>query len=111
MKLPKIPLWAVVLIYLSCWPAAVFADPQLVAQNGDSLTLHSSPCEDSTILAHIVASGGGHLLDRFKTATLLWHGETLKSCWVESEGWVYSIDEKGDRLQPLLRADFKDRTI
>ena len=107
----KLPLWAVVLIYLSCWPAAVLADPQLVAQNGDSITLHSSPCEDSTILAHIVASGGGHLLDKFKTATLLFKGQVFKSCWIESDGWVYSIDEAGDKLQPLLRADFKDKTI
>src|SRR5262249_54097034 len=36
----RIPLWIAVLIYLTCWPAAVFADPVLTAHNGDSLTLH-----------------------------------------------------------------------
>jgi len=107
----KLPLWVVILIYLSTWPAAVFADPQLVAQNGDSLTLHSSPCEDSAILAHIVATGGGHLLDRFKKATLVYRGQVFKSCWIEDSGWVYSIDETGDRLPPIPRLDFKDKTI
>ena len=107
----KLPLWIVVLIYLFTWPAAVLADPVLAAQNGDSLTLHSTPCENSAILAHIVATGGGHLLERFKSATLLYRGQTLRSCWIENEGWVYSIDENGDRLEPLLKADFKEKTI
>lgn len=107
----KLPRWVVILIYLTCWPAAVFAHPTLTASNGDSLILYEAKCEDQAILAYIVANGAGKYLDQFKQATLLFGGVTLKSCWLEHEGLVYSIDETGDKLQPIPRSAFKDSSI
>lgn len=107
----KIPRLIVVLIALTCWPAALLAEPKLTADNGDALTLHEARCEDPTILAHLLAQWAGQLLERFKQATLFFRGQSYKSCWIEDDGFVYSIDEGGDRLQELPRAGFQDDKI
>ena len=41
----KLPLWVVVLIYLTTWPAALFAAPVFVAEgNGVHIELFDEPC-------------------------------------------------------------------
>ena len=107
----KLPRWLWVAAFLVCWPSILFAHPTLTAQNGDSLILYDTPCSDPDILAHIVAAGGGRYLEQFKQATLIYRGVTLKSCWLEKDGLVYSIDETGDRLQPLPKSSFRESSI
>ena len=42
----KLPLWIVILIYLSCWPAAVFSQPLYSAEaNGVRIVLTDEKCE------------------------------------------------------------------
>lgn len=42
----KLPLWITVLIFLTCWPAAVLAGPIFVADaEGAKIELYDEPCK------------------------------------------------------------------
>lgn len=41
----KLPLWVVVLVYLTCWPAAALSQPLFATETGDvRIVLTDDPC-------------------------------------------------------------------
>lgn len=79
------------------------------AQGPVVLRLSESPCTDKKVRAALYAK----ILDdrRFKAATLTYAGKDWRSCYVEVDGNVLSIDEEGAPFQPVPRHLFKDDSI
>ena len=94
------------LLVAVCCPAQ--ADRAFGVKGKVQLVIHETPCLNTTIQAHIVRMGGGHLLDKFKAATLTYGGRDWQSCWVEMDGFVVSVDEEGSPLEPIELARFKE---
>jgi hypothetical protein len=79
------------------------------SKNGEAaLVRHQTQCDDADILTHILRLGGGELLGQFKKATLTYGGREWRSCWIEIDGMVYSVDEEGAPMQAIPASLFKD---
>lgn len=97
----KLPRWVWVFAFLVCWPSIVLSDEFFTKDRSVGLVRHDVRCENSTILAHLVAMGAGQFLDQFKKATLTYGGRKWESCWIELDGFVMSVDEEGVPLEPI----------
>jgi hypothetical protein len=73
------------------------------------LRLSKEPCTDKKMLDVLYE----RILDdrRFKAAVLTYGGKDWKSCWVEVDGAVLSIDEEGAPFQPVPRQMFREEGI
>lgn len=74
------------------------------------LERHQAACDDADILAHVLRMGGAHVIDKLKKATLTYGGREWRSCWVEIDGYVFSVDEEGAPLQKIPASAFKDKS-
>ena len=111
--LPKL-FWAAVIglaLAAALYPALSRADEFRSQDRSVALVRHDAKCDDADILAHILRLGGGDLLQQFKKATLTYGGRDWRSCWIEVDGMVYSIDEEGSPLQPLPARLFRGASI
>ena len=79
----------------------------LVVGPRDSYRRLSTPCVNKKVLEHILPSHQAN----FKAGVLVFEGKEYASCWVEHNGMVFSVDEKGDLLQPLPAGAFRDDSI
>lgn len=107
--LPKL-FWALVIglaLAAALYPVFARADEFRSPDRSVALVRHDAQCDDADIVAHILRLGGGDLVDRFKKATLTYGGRDWRSCWVELDGMVYSVDEEGSPLQALPVRMFK----
>lgn len=68
---------------------------------------HEAKCDDADILKHLAGMGAGSRLDEFKNGTLTYEGKNWRSCWIEVDGTVYSVDSEGAPFQPLPVSIFK----
>lgn len=91
---------------LALVPSFALADILVVGPR-DSYRRLKEPCTDARILPHITESARPN----FKAGILQHNGKFYASCWVEFNGMVFSVDEKGDLLQPLPAGQFRDDTI
>lgn len=65
-----LPFWALLVAFVLCWPAAVFAKPMAMAQAGGiTITLHNDPCERSEVT------------NLPMKATWQEKGKTFQGCW------------------------------
>ena len=89
-------------------PKAAHADSQITAPDGtDVYVRHDAKCDDADILAHLTRMGAGEMLDQFKKGTLTYGGRKWRSCWIEYQEHVVSVDEEGAPLQALPVRMFK----
>jgi hypothetical protein len=66
----KLPKWAVVLIFLTCWPSAVFAEPWLKASvQGVEIVVHKEDCALKDAVSNLP-----------KRATWFEKGKTFEGC-------------------------------
>lgn len=79
------------------------------AQGPVALRLSEDPCTDKKVLAVL----SDKVLDdrRFKAAVLTYGGRDWKSCWVEINGAVLSIDEEGAPFQAVPRQMFMEEGV
>jgi hypothetical protein len=85
----KIPLWASVLIFLTCWPASVLAGPIFVADSqGIHLELFEEPCQLKEYVTNLPYR-----------ATWTEKGKTFEGCFVPYPN------------VGLVTAYFSDRTV
>ena len=91
---------AVAFCILALATASVYAAPtfQGIGSNNRPmrLVLYEEPCSPEVLLWL-----KPQLHDLFKRATLTWGDRDWKSCWLQWEGKVYSIDEEGSAFQPI----------
>ena len=106
------PYWVITALILgvglALFAGRVWADAFRAPRGDVVLVRHQAQCEDADILAALLKMGAGHLVGDFKKATLTWEGRDWRSCWIEADGYVYSIDETGELLQPIPASLFKD---
>jgi hypothetical protein len=102
----RLPAWAVVLIFLTCWPAAVLADESTYsASNPDGrLTLTSEPC-----LVHPWLNG-------WQVARWMWKGKPYEACWrLQNDGGdkklVVVLDSNGEVVTVDPRQFTRDAPI
>lgn len=77
-----------------------------------SLTLTQKPCKDSVKQWFTKVNPALH--DLMKAAILFYAGKNWDSCWVDIDGFVYSIDEEGVPFQGgqgIPRRLFRENTI
>ena len=101
----RIPWWAVLLIYLTTWPAAVLAEDTYSAtdMNG-TLTLAMKPCPL-----------GGWFKD-WKAAKWIFRGEFYDACWrvqptQDEKPQIVVIDSSGVMSSHSPRAFHKDEGV
>lgn len=70
----------------------VIAEPiaELNGKEG-TLTLHSEPCTNKTVLDQIKPE----YQSLFRAAELTWLGKTIAACWAEQPDFIFIIDEAG----------------
>src|SRR5262245_51647010 len=90
----KLPFWAVVLVFLTCWPAAVLSAPQYSAEvEGVLVVLYDEPCEAKAV---------ANLPFR---ATWTEKGKVFNGCWGPrpNEGVVigYFVEDRTVALIPI----------
>ena len=92
--------WAVALCIVALTIASAYAAPTFRGIGSNNrpmkLVLYQEPCS-----AEVLFWIKPQLHDLFKRATLTWGGRDWKSCWIELDDIVYSIDEAGDVFQPI----------
>lgn len=102
------------------WLPAAHADgfglvmrwPSSSGAGEDSLRLFNEPCTDPKVQTFVPVKVPPQLRDKLQAARLVWGGVVYQSCWVEIDRLVYSMDEKGDLLQPPLpKRLFKDEGV
>ena len=71
-----------------------------------SLRLFNKPCEGKP--AQFIHE---QHLPKFRAGSLLWGGQTLATCWIADRGYVHSVDESGDLMNPIPLKLFKDDTV
>lgn len=118
----KTPKLIALLIYLTCWPAAVLSgdpakrQPDRVYRASNDVVVHrlkDLPCTDPKILAMIAEWQRPNM----REAILTWEGRDWPSCWVKIDDRVYSIDTEGDRFsedrehQGMPWAFYRDESI
>lgn len=65
-----LPVWALIVAFVLCWPAAAFSKPMAQAQvEGITITLHNDPCTMPEIT------------NLKMKATWLEKGKTFEGCW------------------------------
>lgn len=91
------------------------AAPVFRAQSASSgpvaLKLLQDPCKNSAVIAYLTKLGAGPNLRKFKAAVLTYGGRDWASCWIEFDGYVYSVDEEGSPLEPIPRKQFKEEGV
>lgn len=105
-----ISFWIGVIALTGCflYGAKAFADTSFQAKDGSvKYVRHSAQCEDADILKYLLAMGAGHLIDQFKKGTLTYGGREWRSCWIEMQETVFSVDEEGSPLEPIPATLFK----
>ncbi len=69
-EFPKLPWWVVLLVFLTCWPAAVFSQPMVKANvQGIEITVYSEDCALKDVVANLP-----------KRATWVEKGKTFEGC-------------------------------
>jgi hypothetical protein len=89
-------------------PKEARAESSVAAADGSvKYVRHDGQCEDADILKHLAQMGAGERLSEFKRGTLTYGGREWRSCWIEVDEMVYSVDEEGSPLQALPARIFK----
>lgn len=89
-------------------PKPAHADSQVSAPDGTVVYVrHDAKCDDADIVAHLTRMGAGERVGEFKKGTLTYGGRKWRSCWIEYQEHVVSVDEEGSPLQPLPVRLFK----
>lgn len=89
------------------WLKKALADEVRTPDGQYGYIRHEAQCDDADILAHLARMGAGAMLEQFKKGTLTHKGENWRSCWIEVDGTVYSVDSEGAQFQPLPVGIFK----
>jgi len=74
--------------------------------NGNSMTLHNSPCTDGKVLALIAVQVHKKYQDQFRAGVMFYQGRIHQACWLADSGLVYVIDDAGD-LSSMPQEAFK----
>lgn len=111
----KIPSWAKVLIYLTCWPAAVLPQDKALPlhvfeDNGTTINLLPGQCSDPFALAAILPEWRA----KFRAIESNWHMKDgsqhdFAGCWIEEktdkgEDAFYLLFNDGDQFLVLKSA-------
>lgn len=65
-----VPMWVKVFVFLTCWPAAVFADPMLVGKVDNAIvTIHSEECAFKDVVVNLP-----------QRATWVENGKSIEGC-------------------------------
>lgn len=87
----KIPLWAILLIWLTCWPAWLLADDPTYSATGPDgkITLTAEPCK-----VHSWLKG-------WQVARWMWRGKAYAACWRmvgdgSGQKVIVVLDDAGD---------------
>lgn len=99
---------------LLLYAASAHAAPVFRGQSNDgkvmSLRLLNEPCAEK-VKMHLAVRVPAAFMEKFKAARLTFGGRDWDSCWVEHDGYVFSIDEEGAPLQPIPRTAFREESI
>jgi hypothetical protein len=88
------------------------AAPMFKSSDGTvSLRLLDTPCSNEKVLFFIAQKVQPEFIAKFKDAVLTYGGRDWKSCWIEYQGHVFSMDEEGAPFQPIPLQYFKENTI
>ncbi len=89
-----------------------YGAPMFKSDDGSvALKLLDTKCSDAKVLAFIAERVQPQYLGKFKDAVLTYGGKQWKSCWIEHQGHIFSIDEEGSPMQPIPVAYFHENTI
>lgn len=110
----KIPMWAKVLIFLTCWPASVlgaevFRITEPTGKDAVRIVLRDGACVDKYVLEYLYENIADDR--RFKKAELEWEGKDYGACWVELRGMVITIGSDKEPIKPIPRSAFRDEAI
>lgn len=77
--------------------------------SGSELVLRrtQASCTNQQVRAALALAVSPELLRQFKRSILTWEGRDWESCWIERDGYVYSMDEAGELLQPVPEGLFR----
>ena len=86
--------------------------PMFKSSDGSvALKLKETPCSDEKVLFFLAQKVQPEFLGKFKDATLTYGGREWKSCWIEHQGHIFSIDEEGAPMQPIPLQYFRENSI
>lgn len=103
-------IWGVIIgliIAALFYSARLHADEARAADGSVAYVRHDAPCDDADINAHIIRLGAGQMLSQFKKGTLTYGGRDWRSCWIEVQEFVYSVDEEGAPFEAIPARIFK----
>ena len=95
------------------FPLSVLAAEPLTFEGEDPsgqlarLTLYDKPCENDAVKAGFAEA----IHERLRMSVLVWQGKEYASCYVIAGGVVFSLDETGDRMQPIPLSAFDERGV
>lgn len=79
------------------------------------LTVFEEPCTNEEVLKHLHEKIQPWLIPFFMRSELVWGGEVYPSCYIVSDGHVFSIDNKGEPIVPMIPEEYfknpKDKHI
>ena len=91
---------------------SAYAVPMLKSSDGSvALKLKDTPCSDEKVLFFLAQKVQPEFLGKFKDSVLTYGGREWKSCWIEHQGHIFSIDEEGAPMQPIPLQYFRENSI
>ena len=94
------------------WATSALAAPMFKSSDGSvALKLLATPCSDEKVLFFIAQKVQPEFLAKFKDAVLTYGGRQWKSCWIEYQGHIFSMDEEGAPMQPIPLQYFHENSI